>query len=96
MRKRKGREREGLEHGTNLRGDQEPVPVDPVHPDPGKRCEQENRDLAGETDHPQQKRRRTQMIHQPQRCRLRHPVADQRDDLSGEEQAIIPGRERAE
>jgi len=64
MRQRKGRERKGLEHGTNLRAHQEPVPVDPVHPDPGKRREEENRNLAGESDHAQQKRRGTQMIHQ--------------------------------
>ena len=95
-REREGRERKGLEHGANLRADQQPMPVEPVHPDTGKRRQEEDRDLAGEADHPQQERRRTQMINQPQRRRLRHPGADQRNDLPGEEQSIIPGLERAE
>ena len=52
--------------------------------------EEEDRDLAGETDQPQQDGRAGQPVDQPRLRHGLHPGADQRDELAAEEELEVP------
>ena len=68
----------------------------PVHPDAGKRRQQEGRNLPREADHAEQQRRTGQPVHQPAGGDARHPGADQRHALPAEKQAVVAVAQRAQ
>ena len=53
---------------------------------------QENRDLAGEADRPEQQRRFRDAVNQPGLGDALHPGADKRNDLAAEEKLKISSR----
>ena len=60
------------------------------------RAQEEHGCLRAEADQAQQRRRAGQPVDQPARRQPRHPRADQRNRLSGEEQPVIAGVESAQ
>src|ERR1700685_3044874 len=83
-------QRERLQHGENLRDDQGSVAVPSVHPDTGERSQKETWYPGREANDAQQPCRAGYSVHEPTRGDLRHPSADQRYRLAGEEQTIVP------
>ena len=62
---------------------------------PGKRRQQQRRDLPAEADDAEQQLRAGEPVDQPARGDARDPRADQRDALSAEEQAVVAVPQRA-
>ena len=87
---------ERLEHGEGLGPEQEALALPPVGHHPGKRPQEQGRNLIGEGDHTQQKRRSGDPVHQPADGNLLGPCADQGDALAEEEEAVVSGTERSE
>ena len=86
---RQPRQRRRLEHGEDLGDHQQPVAVPAVDEDAGEGGEQERGDLPGEADQAEQERRAGQPVDQPAGRDPRHPGADQRDGLAGEEEPVV-------
>ena len=70
--------------------DHDPLAVVAVGNDASDGRHDEDRNLAGKSDRPQQQRRTGHAIDQPGLGHGLHPGADQRDELTGEEQLEIP------
>jgi hypothetical protein len=72
-----------------LRPDYAPVAVVPVAHIPAKRSQEENRDLAAETENAKQDRRVGHPVNEPELRGRLHPCPDQRDQLASEEELKI-------
>ena len=78
-----------LRRKQHLGPDQQHAAIHAVDPHARERCKQEGGHLADEADDAQQKRRAGKPIDQPRGRDARHPGADERDRLTGEEEAEI-------
>ena len=87
-------QREGLQHRHGLRRDEQPVAVPPIDVDAGERADEERGELPREADDAEEEGRSGQAIDEPARRRRGDPRAGQRDDLSAEEQPVVPIAER--
>src|SRR5262249_41664846 len=61
-----------------------------------QRGEEQDGDLAGEPDHPEQERRAGEAVDEPRLGDRLHPGTGQGDDLAAEEELVVPVAERAE
>jgi len=76
--------------------DEHALPVHAVRDDAAERRQEEDRHLAGEPDEPEQRGGSGQPVDQPRLRDHLHPGADERDELPGEEEAVVSMREGAE
>src|SRR3989449_5966605 len=86
----KQRERNGQHHGTRLRHDEQPAPVQRVRPDPRPRSQQEDWQGPQHRHDTKRGRRMSQAPDHPGLRRHLHPGADERDGLSAQVNAQIP------
>jgi hypothetical protein len=90
------REGERLKHRQRLRRNDGAAEVPAINQHAGDGREEKRRDLPGEADDAEQRRRVSQAIDQPGGGDGGHPVADERNDLPGEEEAVVAVAQRAE
>ena len=74
--------------------DHDMAPVAAIGGDPAERRKQKDRDLAGEPHRSQQQRRTSQPVDEPRLRHGLHPGADQRDQLSAEEELEVAMTQR--
>ncbi len=84
------RQDKGQNHGGNLGGNHNSLPVVVVGHDAAERGDEKYRELTGETDRTQQKRRPGQAIDQPRLGNGLHPGSNQRNELAAEEKLEVP------
>ncbi len=72
-----------------LRPDEHLASVHAVNDDAGVRREKERGNLPGEADGAEHQRRLRELIDEPRGCDARHPGADERNGLAGEEETEI-------
>ena len=102
-RRRAGEDDDGQDrreqHRDELGSDHELAVVDAVGDDAGEEAEDRERDEAAEREDPDRDRRGRQLDHEPGERDVLHPRPDHRDELAGEEEAVVAvalqARERA-
>ena len=94
MAQRQRRQAEGLNHRQRLRDHQHAMAIPAIDPDTRERPQQQHGDLAGEAHQTEQECRTCEPIDEPCRRNPRHPCADQRGRLAGEEQRVIAMAQR--
>ena len=83
------RENQRKDHRRGLRRDEDVTAVEAVGRRAAEGREKQDRDLARESGEAEKRRRTSQAVDQPRLCDLLHPRADERDELSGEEEAVV-------
>ena len=83
-----------LDHREDLRDDEQTMARPTINHYTGKRTQQESRKLPGESHRPQQQGRLRQAVNQPRGGDLRHPGAQQRNDLAAEKEPATLGTKR--
>ena len=78
-----------MEHGQNLSDDQQGMTVHPVDPNTCKRGEKKSWSQSDKTIYAEKKRGRSEMINQPERRRLGHPISDEGDALTDKKEFKI-------
>jgi hypothetical protein len=81
--------RERLDTREDLGPDEQLAAVDAVDEDTGEGCEEEGWNLSGEADQSEEKRGAGEAVDEPTGGDARHPGADKRDALAGEEEAEV-------
>ncbi len=90
------REHERADHQQRLRADYQAAAIDVIDHHAGEQCDQHDRHEARKRDDAEHQRRIRKLQHQPRLRDHLHPGADQRDQLSDEEEPEIAMPQRAE
>ena len=87
-------EGEGLQHQRGLGGQDEPPLAHPIGDGAGQEREEQHRAELKRAEQPELERRIGQLEHEPRLADALHPGPDERHDLAGKEQAVVPVTER--
>ena len=93
---RESREHEGADHQERLRADYQATTIDVIDHHAGEQRDQHDWHEARKRHDPEHQRRVRELQHQPRLRDHLHPGADQRDQLSDEEEPEIAMPQRAE
>ena len=83
-------------HHRRLGGNDDAVAVEPIGNDPAERSKDEYRNLTGEAAQPEQRGGPGQPVNQPRLGHHLHPGADERYQLTCDEQPVVRRTQRAE
>ena len=93
QRERAQHERE--HHRRRLRDDEDAMAAPAIRERSAERGDEEDRDLAGEADDPEEQRRAREPVDEPRLRHRLHPRADERDQLTAQEELVVAVAQRS-